>query len=92
MQIELPGMERGTMLQAGYVLDDLQNRLVRKLVTCEFSNRVLWTYELMHEASAPIVEMPQAPTPAPPKERFEPKPEAVPETEKEKQKHKRKGV
>jgi hypothetical protein len=92
MQIEIPGMEKGTMLQAGYVLDDLQHQLVRKLVVCEFDKRVLWTIELMREASAPVMEMPLAPTPEPPKHRFESKPEAVPESEKEKKKHKRKGA
>ena len=92
MQREIPGMEEGTMLQAGYVLDDLQHQLVRKLVVCEFDKRVLWTIELMREASAPVMEMPPVPAPQPPKQRFESKPEAVPESEKEKKKHKRKGV
>jgi len=94
MQIEIPGMEKGTMLQAGYVLDELQRHLVRKLVTCEFDKQVLWTIELMREASAPISEIPPVPSPLPEpaKQRFEPKPEAAAEADNEKKKPKRQGA
>jgi hypothetical protein len=89
MQIEIPGMEKGTMVQAGYVLDDLQHQLVRKLVVCEFDKRVLWTIELMREASAPVMEIPSGETlPPEKKQRFETRTES----EKEKKKDKRKGA
>jgi hypothetical protein len=73
------------------VLDDLQHQLVKKLVTCEFDKRVLWTIELAREAGAPVFELPEPQAPMPPKDRFEPKPEVSPE-KKEKPKQKGKGV
>lgn len=48
--LPLPGMEKGTMLHAGYALDDLQQKIFRKSVVCQFSNRVLWTIELQRKA------------------------------------------
>ncbi len=91
LQIELPEMEKGTMLQAGYVLNDLQTSLVRKIITCQFGKRILWAIDLDKQVSAPIVQMPLTPTPAPRKqERFEPKPEVAAEQEKQKKKRKNK--
>jgi hypothetical protein len=89
LQIELPGMEKGTLLQAGYVLDDLQTSLVRKVITCQFGKNVLWSIDLDERANAPIVQMPLDPTPEPRRgERFEPKPEVAAKQEKQKKKKK----
>src|SRR6185437_741342 len=49
-QMKLPGMEVGTMLHAGYALDDLQREIERKLVVCQFKNQVVWTISLVAEA------------------------------------------
>jgi len=87
-QVFLPGMEPGTALTAGYALDELQRSIVRKLVVCQFDNRVLWTLELLKRPNAQVVEMSPTPPPTTPRKRFEPKPEAVPES----RKHKKKGT
>jgi hypothetical protein len=75
-QMELPGMEAGTLLHAGYLLDVLQQDVQQKLVVCQFKNRVLWTLELP-SAGGGTIEIMSAPTaPVQPKgPRFEAKPE-----------------
>jgi hypothetical protein len=65
LQMQLPGMEKGTMLHAGYTLDDLQQQVVRKLIVCQFSNRVLWTINLAAEMGSVVENMPIASPPAP---------------------------
>jgi hypothetical protein len=90
LQMEIPGMKTGTMFQAGYVLDELQQNIVKKAIVCEFGNRVLYSIELFANVNAAI-QIASIPVTAPTKTgRFEVKPEAVPESEKEK-KRKRKG-
>jgi hypothetical protein len=76
-------MEKGTMLHAGYVLDDLQRDIVRKLIVCQFSNRVLWTMDLVSQGKGNVETIPIAPTPELPEE---PRFTAKPEVEKESQK------
>ncbi len=61
-QMELPWVEKGTMLHAGYALDDLQLDITRKLVVCQFENRVLWTIDLTSKDETGAEPMP---TPAP---------------------------
>jgi hypothetical protein len=73
-QMELPGMEAGTLLHAGYLLDVLQQDVLQKLVVCQFKNRVLWILELPTAGGGTIEIMP-APAPAPQGPRFEAKPE-----------------
>ncbi|MHB8542042.1 MAG: hypothetical protein ACYDCD_14050 [Candidatus Acidiferrales bacterium] len=71
LQIQLPGMENGTMLHAGYALDDLQQRIIRKSVVCQFSNRILWAIELPVEPTGNVETIPFVPTPeAPQGKRF----------------------
>jgi hypothetical protein len=71
-QMYLPTMLEGTLLQAGYVLDELQREIDRKMVVCQLNNRVLWQFRLTGTSNA-IVEMtpsvPQQPEPS--KARFE---------------------
>jgi hypothetical protein len=87
LQIELPGMEKGTMLQAGYSLDDMQHHVVRKMIACQFSNRVLWTIDLVSDEREKVSTIPPAPTPEPSKgPRFAVKPEAEKESQKRKPK------
>lgn len=96
MQVQLPGMEKGTMFNAGYVLNDLQNTVQRKAIVCTFGDSVLYSIDLVGEAAPVIVFEPTPSTPSPEAERterFEPRPEAQPETETEKgKKKKRKGA
>jgi hypothetical protein len=66
-QMELPGMEAGTLLHAGYLLDVLQQDVQQKLVVCQFKNRVLWTIELPTAGGGTIEIMPAPATPEPPK-------------------------
>lgn len=87
MQAELPGMEKGTILNAGYTLDDMQHHIVRKQVVCQFSNRVLWMLNLPSEDGENTLTIPAAPTPEPPKSpRFVVKPEAEKESQQNKPK------
>ena len=65
-QMELPGMETGTLLHAGYSLDVLQHDVQRKLVVCQFKNRVLWAIELPGaDADGGAIEIMPAPQPPP---------------------------
>src|ERR1035438_3895342 len=45
-QLQLPGMVDGTLVHAGYQLDDLQQNIVRKAIVCQLNKRVLWDIEL----------------------------------------------
>jgi hypothetical protein len=72
-QMQFPGMLDGTMVHAGYQLDDLQLDVIRKAVVCQLDKRVLWQIDL----EGPMAEVvpvpsgtPQTPTSTP---RFIPK-------------------
>jgi hypothetical protein len=39
-------MVDGTLVHAGYQLDDLQQNIVRKAIVCQLNERVLWDIEL----------------------------------------------
>lgn len=70
-QLRLPTMLQGTLVNAGYILDDLQQGVHRKLVVCQFNNRVLWQFTLEGDA-APVLEIVAPPTLAgPPKPQYE---------------------
>jgi hypothetical protein len=62
-QMCLPGVLAGTLVHAGYLLDDLQHEIIKTLVVCQFENRVLWTIKLTGEGGA-IVFTPPAPVPS----------------------------
>ena len=68
-QVKLPFMP-GTLVHAGYALDELQRQIASKLVVCQFQNQVLWTIQLTGEAGATVEVMPAPPAPAQPKPRF----------------------
>jgi hypothetical protein len=90
-QMELPGLESGTMFQAGYFLDELQQKIERIAIVCQFGKSVLYSIELLGDV-APIVQLNTTPVPLPPTTgRFELKSEAMPKSEKGK-KHRRKGA
>jgi hypothetical protein len=78
-QMVIPGLEPPTAMTAGYVLDDLQLNIARKLVVCQFDNEVLWTIELLGEsgAGAQVVSMTPPQPPASPKTHFKPKDETI---------------
>jgi len=85
-----PDMKEGTMLHAGYALDELQLDVSGKMIVCQFDNRVLWTIELVGEAQAPVIPMLVAPPQPPHTPRFAPAAEAQQQAE-ENKKPKRKG-
>jgi hypothetical protein len=90
LQLQIPGMESGTMFQAGYMLDEVEQNIVTKALVCEFGNRVLYSIALLSGINA-VIEITPDPKPQPTKtERFEVRPEALPESEKEKKKRKQK--
>jgi hypothetical protein len=75
----------GTLVSAGYVLDDLQQNIARKTVVCHLDNDVLWELPLS-AAEAPTVEFVPSFVPSVPPtaaqdqpSRFAPKPDLVPE-------------
>jgi len=41
-QLRLPGILEGTLVHAGYALDELQLDIVRKAVVCQLDKEVLW--------------------------------------------------
>lgn len=41
-QLNLPGILDGTLVHAGYALDELQREIARKAVVCQLGNQVLW--------------------------------------------------
>jgi len=82
VQMSFPSMLDGTLVSAGYVLDDLQQEIVRKSVVCHLDNDVLWQMPLT-ASNAAVVEFTPPVTPAsgaPPQmqPRFEPKPGRAP--------------
>jgi hypothetical protein len=79
VQLQLPEMQKGTLVHAGYQLDDLQQEIQRKSVVCQLNNSVIWQMSLAVEHAA-VVEFtpPQAAPAATPESRFEPKPELLP--------------
>lgn len=98
MQLEIPGMEKGTMFNAGYGLDDLQQNVVKKAIICEFGNRVLYQIDLLSDVNSaieipPAFEIPAAPQPGMSKaSRFEINPDTVAGTQQIKKQAKRKGA
>jgi hypothetical protein len=81
VQLNLPTMLDGTLVSAGYVLDDLQQELLRKSIVCHLDDSVLWEMPLTIDNTV-IVEF-APPTSSEPgaqqQPRFEPKPGLVPE-------------
>jgi hypothetical protein len=43
MQIEIPGFLPSTYVNAGYVLDPLQQEIERVLVSCQLADKVIWS-------------------------------------------------
>jgi len=70
-QLQLPGMLDGTLVHAGYELDDLQQNVIRKAVVCQLGKEVVWDIEITG-ASAELVSMPSVvpATPLPVEPRF----------------------
>ncbi len=56
-QLQLPGMVDGTLVHAGYQLDNLQQNVVRKAIVCQLYEKVLWDIELTG-VPAELVTMP----------------------------------
>lgn len=73
-QTSLPGMEKGTILHAGYMLDDLRQELIAVMIVCQYAKHVVWTINLPDAADGQVVQMSAPPSPsAPPRSRFESK-------------------
>ena len=88
LQIALPGMQKGTMLQAGYMLDDLRQNLLSTMIVCQYAKRVVWAINLAGPAENQIAPISMKPAPQPPKQpRFESK---TGEVKKDKSKRNRK--
>jgi hypothetical protein len=83
-QMNLPGIETGTILHAGYALDDLQREIARKLVVCQFKNQVLWTISLTGNAGESSGKIEILPTPSTPPIPTGPRWESKPADEKKK--------
>lgn len=89
-QLRLPTMLEGTLVHAGYLLNDLEREIKRKMVVCQLNNRVLWQFELLsEEGAAPITMEPISQPSQPQGPRFVVKPSAE---EEKKQKDKAKGA
>ncbi len=74
LQTSLPGMSKGTMLHAGYMLDELQQNLMGTAVVCQFKKQVLWAINLSEGEDTKVQPMVVSPTPQSPKpSRFESK-------------------
>lgn len=70
----LPSMEPGTLLNAGYVLNDLQREIAEKKITCQFKDEVVWELKLGADGAAMLEIMPPVQTqPTQAKPRFVPK-------------------
>ena len=80
LQIELPGMESGTIVHAGYELDQIQQDIKKKAVVCQYRGSVLWTIGLSGGAELIAVPSPTPPPVLP--SRVEIKPEFAPQVEK----------
>jgi hypothetical protein len=82
VQLNFPTMLDGTLVSAGYVLDDLQQEIQRKSIVCHLDNHVLWEMPLAVGNTA-VVEFtpPTSSEPGTPSQssRFEPKPHLVPD-------------
>jgi hypothetical protein len=48
-QMQLPGMLDGTLIHAGYQLNELQQAIQRKAVVCQLNQRVLWQITISGE-------------------------------------------
>lgn len=46
LQLGIPGIKPGTLVHAGYMLDDVGQNIVSTLVVCQFRARVVWSLEL----------------------------------------------
>lgn len=61
VQMCFPTMLEGTLVHAGYTLDDLQQEIARKSVVCQLRNRVVWMIPLSGNQSALVVMPPVVP-------------------------------
>ncbi|HKV48432.1 MAG TPA: hypothetical protein VJN69_10095 [Candidatus Acidoferrales bacterium] len=61
-QRNLPSMEKGTMLHAGYMLDELGQRIVAIRIVCQFARQVIWQIDLSEGGTENVVAMPSQPS------------------------------
>jgi len=70
----LPTMEPGTLLNVGYMLDDLQREIVEKKITCQYKDEIVWELALGAAGEDTLEVMPPiSATPTPQGPRFVPK-------------------
>jgi hypothetical protein len=63
LQLTIPGILPGTMLNAVYQLDDLQRDISRMMVTHQLAGKIIWSIEIKAPPSEPTAMLaPQAPT------------------------------
>jgi len=60
-QLRFPTMLEGTLVHAGYTLDELQQEILRKSIVCQLDNRVLWQIPLSGENAALVDFVPAEP-------------------------------
>ena len=63
LQLTIPGILPGTMLNAVYQLDDLQRDIARMMVTHQLDGKIVWSIEIKSPSADPM----RMPAPAPPK-------------------------
>jgi hypothetical protein len=64
-QFQLPGMLDGTLVHAGYQLDDLQQDIVRKAIVCQLGKQVLWDIDISGTPAELVAMPPIEPTEKP---------------------------
>lgn len=66
LQMEIPGMEQGTMLNACYQLDALQAGIEKQMITLQYKRRVKWDAMGSLASDGGLVMTPQPPSPGAP--------------------------
>lgn len=66
LQLTIPGILPGTMLNAVYQLDDLQRDISRMMITHQLEGRIQWSIEIKPAPTASHIKMPQPSAPAAP--------------------------
>jgi len=64
-QLNFPGMLDGTLVHAGYALDELQREISRKAVVCQLDKQVIWQITIIGP-KADVVPIGSADTPSTP--------------------------
>lgn len=69
LQLKIPGVLPGTMLNAVYQLDDLQRDIARLMVTHQLDGKIVWHIDILEPLAAAPISVPQPAPPQPPTEK-----------------------